>query len=404
MDKRHSSPSPSAPSPRPRAFRNRSNSLPIVEALGCSTPEAELILAEGRAAVRSRYATHRPRDRRALPNAESVTAFRPQDHLQHLNETQPVMEVMESSRTDDDYTSHHTRSPSQGTDRTSSTITPTATAFAESAKSPISPLWNYSANLARFVQAQLDAITSYDPISTCHSVSEHSAKAERSQTRISTDRRSLEGPGVLEIPPVRPPLRSAFSAWSSSDDDTEDEAQEESELQLSKSFSKDSNTPYSILRYYEHGSGSSFLLTPTPLEEEEQQAQQEPNVQSSSSIEGKAPTTAINSEPDCDSTVSSHHPILTTSSTAPSVSSISTPSYFDGKCSRALPVPRRIKDRLLASVSPYRAGGKIKVLAAASSFEGGALANVHDGSIEPRTKVLVDGLSFDLMRNSAARN
>jgi hypothetical protein len=40
------------------------------------------------------------------------------------------------------------------------------------------------------------------------------------------------------------------------------------------------------------------------------------------------------------------------------------------------------------------------VFTAISPFEGGALANVHDIFVEPRNRVLVDGLSFDMVHTS----
>ncbi|EOA90611.1 uncharacterized protein SETTUDRAFT_36130 [Exserohilum turcica Et28A] len=75
MHHRQSSPGPRPASPRRSMQRQRSNSFPIIEALGCTTPEARLILAESRAAVRKR------RRRRNQSVEEATRAFNPREAL-----------------------------------------------------------------------------------------------------------------------------------------------------------------------------------------------------------------------------------------------------------------------------------------------------------------------------------
>jgi hypothetical protein len=56
--------------------------VPFIEALGCSTPEARLMMAEGKAAVRNR---RRGRQNRAVNEEENATTFDPRDHLKYLD-------------------------------------------------------------------------------------------------------------------------------------------------------------------------------------------------------------------------------------------------------------------------------------------------------------------------------
>ncbi|KAF2745885.1 hypothetical protein M011DRAFT_495369 [Sporormia fimetaria CBS 119925] len=403
MENRHSSPSSGATSPRPMPQRQRSNSFPLVEALGCSTPEARLVLAEGRAAVQRRYANQRRR-RNLAEESEKVTTFRPRDHWDHLNH---------QSSTESDvgnigfaYSKRpHSRTPSDSTDRSTSTVTLTGPSTASaSGTGPTSPIWDYSANLAKFVQTQLNSISSYNPMAYLRACPEAAPppklstgpqSPQVSQLPTRTERqRSLETPGVIEMPPVRPPLRSAFSAWSSTEEGTEDEVSPHHGDALQRKASRASNhTPSTILRYYENGSASSFLLTSTPLEEIEERrlasATSNPlanydafNSRSAASIDANTPFSTLSTQPQL------------CSSSAPSLSSISTASYFE--CKRGKPRQTYIANGLLAAASPDPV--KSKYITAISPFEGEHLTTVHDIRIEGQTRVHVDGHSFDLVR------
>lgn len=421
MEKRHSSPSSPAVTPRPQAQRQRSNSFPIVEALGCSTPEARLILAEGRAAVSRRNGARERRGRLDTEEKGDAGRYRPKDHMKYLYQ-QASSSRNQPTAAPKHQTLAHLRVPSVSSDGSTSTITPTtgATAFAPESPNPTgSPLWDYSANLARFVQNQLNSISTYSPMSylrhgtevpaPCKSPPQSPKAWERPQSPAQATRRSLETPGVLEMPPMCPPVRSAFSAWSSTDDDTGSEASPLPSSDLHKvktGASTGSNFTPSFLKYYENANGSSFLLTstPTPAIEEREEEKDHPNAENfvfpeAQQMEAPLPVSRSSSglEVDCSPPTFASRPQLTSSS-APSLSSgsASTASYFDAK--RSMTLAPQVRDRLLGTKSSSRPD--IKVLAAISPFEGSALSNVHDVYVDSPNRVRVDGLAFDMMRPS----
>ncbi|KAF2689525.1 hypothetical protein K458DRAFT_413803 [Lentithecium fluviatile CBS 122367] len=399
MDKRHTSlSSRRGNSPRPRNHRKRSNSLPIVEALGCSTSEAELILREGRAAVRSRQA------RRGGRGVRDVEAFRPRNHLKYLHgrSEAPVDNSEGSLSTSHSRRSGHSRFPSDATDRSTSTIiAPNQPPVDEprTTANPVGwPLGDYSANLAKFIQSQLNSIPSYNPANpaispcSCPDLSFSSRTPPQSPTKWT--RRPSDAPQSIEIPPIRPPLQSTFSAWSSTDDDTDDEVPPLPDAD--KLSMVDSHTP-SVLGYYE--SSSSFLFSSTPLEEDDG-----PDTAKGTSFPNQSELPLLSSEQqppsdrgDYPSSALSSHPQLSSSS-APSISSTSTASYFE--CKRPISLAPQLRDRIIAAITPppmHR-----KVIPAISPFEGQALANLHDITVDENLRrVLVDGMSFDMVRDFA---
>lgn len=143
---------------------------------------------------------------------------------------------------------------------------------------PASPLYDYSANLAKFIKAQLNSIPTYQPRDAPSSrscpnipVRPHTPpESPASPPKIF--RRPVDGPQVIEIPPVRPPLRSAFSEWSSTDDeqDNEDEIDHDQDippLPVTTPSRRDSMTgdyTPSILGYYGKSSWSSVSHSATP--------------------------------------------------------------------------------------------------------------------------------------------
>jgi hypothetical protein len=265
MESPHSSPARRAESPRPSTQRQRSNSFPIVEALGCSTPEAQLILAEGRAAVRKRRA--RGRRNRSIDDEDSATTFDPRDHMKYLVSEKPTLFEAKSC---------HARIPSNVTDRSTSTIValPRNTEF-RSIASPASPLGNYSAHLAQFIKAQLKSIPTYqsehdfDTNLSPRSCPEFSFPMQSPPLSPKQSiRRPIDAPKTIDIPPVRPPMRSAFSAWSSTDDDEADEeapALPEIDQYTMDILCKASTYTPSVLGYYEASNNASFLFSSTPL-------------------------------------------------------------------------------------------------------------------------------------------
>jgi hypothetical protein len=386
---------------RPRAQRNRSNSVPLIEALGCSTPEAELILAEGRAAVRRRHGSKQRRGHRHRSENDEVPTLRPRDHLKYLDGSFQQAVESDESESIESSTNRHSRVLS---DASVSTVTgPTAHIGDESQVqgSPSSPLGNYSANLAQFIQSQLASIPSYHPIvypRSCPDLTTQARSPPPPQSPKKCEHRNPFGSTkVIEMPPVRPPLRSAFSAWSSTDDDTEDELPPLPTADHLRKDSKANNYTPSILRYYEASSDGSFLFSSTPSEEGKQPTH--PNADGFS-FPGRSTPPATTSESHASlrddygypSSSFSMHPQLISSS-APSFSSTSTTSYFE----RPISIAPGVRDRIIAAVSPHPSKGKI--LSATSPFEGGALANVHDILVESQHRVLVDGLSFDLIRD-----
>ncbi|KAF2178715.1 hypothetical protein K469DRAFT_507602, partial [Zopfia rhizophila CBS 207.26] len=391
-------------STRPRTHRKRSNSFPIVDALGCSTAEAKIILAEGTAAVRSRQPSVRRGGRRHRSVSDKETTFRPQDHMKYLYEDPVIVEDPSDDLVSSDVrSSSHTRIPSDHTDRSNSTVTglvqPPAHEPRSATASPSSPLGNYSANLTKFIQSQLNSIPSYRSSNppyprSCPDLSFRSRTPPQSPTK--SRQIPVEMPHI-EMPQIRPPLRSAFSAWSSTDDETEDDVPPLRAVDRPRKDSKASTYTPSILRCYENSSSGSFLLSGTPSEEEEQQHP------FADGFSFPRPPVASVSDPDLQFRVNEEDEYLSsasarpklTSSSAPSFSSVSTTSYFDYK--RPLSIAPHVRDRILAAVSPHQHSRKI--IPAISPFEGGALANVHDILVESQNRVMVEGLSFDLLRD-----
>jgi hypothetical protein len=401
MDNQSFSPAAKPDSLRPNTLRQRSNSFPIVEALGCSTPEAQLLLAEGRAAVRRRRA-HRRHNRSF--NDEDTTTYHPKDHLRYLDESvvRPVTA---------DASSCHARVPSNITVRSTSTIVAHPyDADSSNNACPTSPLGNYSARLAQFIKAQLNSIPTYQP--------EHdsvSALSPQSCPEFSfpvrtpplsprkTVQRSVEAPNAINIPPVRPPMISAFSAWSSADDDDNDMDDDAPSLPDIEPYmdvmSKASTYAPSLLGYYETSNNASFFLSSTPLEEYEEYEEAPDTAKGHVFPDGLAlasPTPEAHNDDDYPSS-SMSQPQLSTS--APSFSSSSASasesSYFDYK--RPLAIDPRMKERIVAALTPPH--GHTQVISAISPWEGGALANVHDVYVESQQRVHVDGMSFDMLRD-----
>jgi hypothetical protein len=380
-----------AGSPRPSTQRQRSNSFPIGEALGCSTPEAQLLMAEGRAAVWKRRA--RGRRNRSF-NDESVTTFDPREHLKYLDSL-PRSESTSTEPTPTEAQRRHSRIPSNVTDRSTSTIVPQSQ---DSEACPPSPLGNYSANLTQFIKAQLQSIPTYhpsdDPTSplsprSCPDFSFPTRESSRRSDQSS--RRPVEAPKSIDMPAVRPPMRSAFSAWSSTDDsETEDDAPSLPDVgrYTNELVSKASNCTPSILEYYAN-SNDSFLFSSTPAEEER------PDTAKAFTFPEQSPrphsTTESRDENDDYPSSSLSRPLLTTSSPSVTSSSISGSSYFD--CKR--PHAPQLKDRIIAALTPPHG----KVVAASSPWEGGAVGNIHDVYIESQQRIHVDGMSFDMVRD-----
>lgn len=400
-----------AESTRPRTlFRQRSNSFPVAEALGCSTPEAQLILAEGRAAVRKR----RGRRYRSV-NDEDTTTFEPRDHLKYLEQVErtPGPGWAGSEPMFSDAKSCHTRIPSNATDRSISTVVPVPSDGESHTNngSASSPLGNYSANLAQFIKAQLKSIPTYQagrdsfsPLSpkSCPDLS--FSMRTPSLSPGSSLRRATEAPKAIEIPPVRPPARSAFSAWSSTDDDTDDDTISLPDIErYAKAFgSKGSTYTPSVLGYYETSNNASFLFSSTPDEE-----QDEPHTAKASTFPDPATLPGSATEPQADDDYPSSYisrPELSSSSSAPSYASssasVSASSYFD--CKHTLAVTPHMKDRVTAALTPPHPQSKI--VSAISPWEGGAVANVHDLHFESKQRVHVDGMTFDMVHDFIARS
>ena len=391
MEKRYSSPSSS---PRPRAFRKRSNSFPISEALGCSTPEAELILAEGRAAVRTRLA-----NRQRVRRREGTETFRPKDHIGYLSQqlAVPVADHGASTTPPASRAFRHSRIPSDAsnaTDRSTSTIiAPSQSSEEAPPRSPIlsaSPLEDYSAHLAQFIQSQLNSIPTYRVGTTIspRSCPDLPSSRSRPQSPIkpmtAPMRRHLEAPNSIVIPGIRPPARSAFSEWSSTDDDTDDEAPALPSTSASCTLRKTEAYTPSLLGYYEQPNDSTFLFPSTPDEEEDDPDTAKANSFPNNSELPGMPDGAGAATQDDDYPSSAFSRLsLVTSSSAPSISSISTGSYFEFKTGISQPADKAVE----------------KVVPAISPFEGAALANVHDILVQSQQRILVDGMSFDMIRD-----
>ncbi|KAF2829694.1 hypothetical protein CC86DRAFT_285867 [Ophiobolus disseminans] len=392
-----------AESARPSTLlRQRSNSFPIVQALGCSTPEAQLILAEGRAAVRKR------RGRRNRSINKETSTLQPRNHLKYL-EAAPDPDWAEAEPVSSDARSCHARIPSNTTDRSTSTVVPVlGDSEAHNTGSAPDTLGNYSANLAQFIKAQLKSIPTYQPeLDSTSPLSPQSCPdfsfPMRSPTLSPTTsiRRPADAPKVIEIPPVRPPARSAFSAWSSTDDGTDSDAASlpDTERHTKAVGSKRSTYAPSVLGYYETSNSAPFLFSSTPIED-----QGEPDTAKASAFPNQAalPGSATEHQDDDDDYPSSclSRPQLTVSS-APSYSSssasasASASSYFD--CKRTLAITPYMKDRIMAALTPPYP--HTKIVSATSPWEGGAIANVHDVFVESQQRVHVDGMTFDMIRD-----
>lgn len=394
MKQRHSSLSSRDRSPRPSTLRQRSNSVPFVEALGCSTPEARLMMAEGKAAIRNR---RRGRQNKLFNEEQTATTFDPRNHLQYLDSSYHQYESSRPVKTS------HSRHPSDATDKSTSTIVAPTRDGQSPANGFPSPLGDYSANLASFIKAQLKSIPTYtsSPDQTsprsCPDLSFQSRTPPQSPNKVA--RKPAEAPRVISIPPIRPPMQSAFSAWSSTDDSEDDELPSLPDLDqyshnvVSKAISNRS-TP-SVLGYYA-GSNDSFLFSSTPEESRVVKGRQFPNAPAL-----VCPPTEPQSPPyddDVDYYLSSHssRPQLTSSS-EPSISSssASASSYFEYKRPLSNLFPPGMKDRIVAAVTPPKG----RIMTAISPFEGAALSNVHDVFIESQHRVHVDGMSFDMLRD-----
>lgn len=406
MDKRHSSPSSRARNPRPRTYRKRSNSFPISEALGCSTPEAELILAEGRAAVRSRLDRRRGRSRRN-------EHFNPKDHIGYLAQSSIALEPAD---VDSPSPHRHARIPSDVSIRSTSTIVaPSQPAVLETPKEsnqPSSPLGDYSAQLAKFIQSQLNSIPTYgasdssiSPRSCPDLTFTRSASPVKSinspavpLVKPVTMKRHVGAPSLIQIPSIRPPQKSAFSEWSSTDEEADDEDLPMPTTEIAQPVPKaDAYTP-SVLLYYEQSNDSTFLFTSTPAIEGED----EPHIAKAflfpaiPSPSGSHNEQSLTRDEDYQSS-DSRLPLLSSSS-APSFSSVSTGSYFEQ--TKPHPQVSVLKSRVLAAVTPPLG----KTIPAISPFEGADLANVHEILVQSQRSILVDGMSFDMIRDFAAPN
>jgi hypothetical protein len=366
-------------------------------------------MAEGRAAVRSRHAPPRRGRQGPLPRDET-DIYRPRDHLKYLNYgSPPVQDIVEEPVTT---SIRHTRIPSDRTDVT--VIGPTQPHVEGSppvGEVPGSPLEDYSATLAKFIRQQLSSIPTYQKARTttiprsCPDLAPQPKTPPQSPTKPT--RRPIGIHSIVELPPIRPPLQSAFSAWSSTDDDTDD-GENENEVpplptfDTSGSASRGSNYSPSILRFYENSNESSFLFTSTPLEEEALVDEEEDDpltakgvsFPNQSELPGtSSPAHSVAQHDDYPSSAISPRPQLSSSS-APSLSSISTASYFD--CKRPISLAPNMRARIIAAVTPNHNG---KIITAISPFEGDTLTNVHHILVESQHRLHVDGMSFDMLQN-----
>ena len=403
MENQHFSLPGRSKSPRPKTHRERSNSVPIVEALGCSTPEAKLLLAEGKAAVRKRRARSQ-RNRSA--NDEKITTFNPRHHLGFLDPPLAA-ENPEKHSMSPEARNHHARIPSDLTDSSTSTVIPQPCAGeSRTDSSSPGPLGDYSANLAQFIKAQLRNIPTYTsnhnpaPLSprSCPDLSFHARTPPQSPPQGM--RHAADVPKTIEIPSIRPPLHSQFSAWSSTDDDTDDDLPPLSDVGLHNrdAISHGSNYRPSVLGYYEISNNSSFLLSSTPSDgEEDPDTAKGIAFPNQSNLPGYSPMESSMPLYDDDYPSSSLSRPQLTSPSAPSStsSSSSSLSYFD--CKRPISFTSEMRNRIIAAVTPPVMHGK--TLTAVSPWEGAALANVHDVFVESQHRVHVDGMSFDMQRD-----
>lgn len=406
METRYPSSTSRAESPRPSTQRQRSNSFPIVEALGCSTPEAQLILAEGRAAVRKRRA--RERRNRSFDDEDTIT-YHPRDHLKYLTGEAANDWAAGMPYPPADVRRSHARVSSNATDRSTTSTIVALPHDPEPAKvaSPTTPLGNYSAHLAQFIKAQLKSIPTYQPehdlvaILSPRSCPEFSFPLRTPPLSPVRTARPTEPPRTIAIPPVRPPMRSAFSAWSSADDEEDDDDNDEATSKYDplpaagSAKSKSSNYTPSILGFYEAANNNSFLFSCTPLEDEEE----EPKTakRSSFGFQSALPG-SVESQDNNDYPSSCLSRPQLTSSSAPSYSSssASASSYFECK-KRPLAITPGMRNRVIAALTPPAA--HTKTVMAISPWEGNAITNVHDVHVESNQRIRVDGMSFDMLRD-----
>ncbi|KAF2201334.1 hypothetical protein GQ43DRAFT_480784 [Delitschia confertaspora ATCC 74209] len=426
-------------SPRPQVERQRSNSLPLVDALGCSAEEARIILAEGRAAVLSRHPpTRREGQAKRRPlslyqhehvnNNDTITTFRPQDHIHYLaphyasSTVSTHSEEFDEVEEDDDVAaanvrgSFHTRMPSNQTDTSTSTITGPKSPDLPSLSPPFppgpgSPLGSYSSNLAKFIQTQLNSIPSYKPSQSVSSGSFHSVSSGSSQSVSSSSssiqtirprssarspsmsKKPIDDPPILEMPPIRPPLRSAFSAWSSTDDETDTE-EDLPPLPTLDGPRKDSITGQytpSILHYYEQSPSKSYLLSSSPNEEVEHPFRQDfrfPAVPQTppDTIPRSLPASSHKPASRSDDVPSVSHAPDMTSSSGRSTSSDS--SYFETRGRGPSKQRSALRDKIVAAVTPTER---------LTPFEEGGSHSMQKIFPSPN-RVMVNGMSFDLIR------
>jgi hypothetical protein len=320
---------------------------------------------------------------------EDRDVYNPRDYLKFLHTDVEISEKarQDSVAADDRKMPQHSRFLSDVSDSSISTIRPTTNTSDDTTVPVTSTLGDYSANLAKFIQAQLTSIPSFQqpqlPLSpsSCPDLS-HMQTPPQSPTK--SIRRPADAPRTISIPPIRPPMRSAFSEWSS----TDDEDDERSLLEYNMTTVK-INTP-AVLPYYQNSNDSSFLFTSTPHEDEDS-----PNTAKAfcfpNQKELPGSTTDIHSplhkKNDDASSVSSTRPQLTPSS-APSFSSVSTGEYFDFRLNA------QMKARIVAAVTPPQIPRK--TIPAISPFEP-AFSNTHSVLIENEHRLRVDGMSFDML-------
>jgi hypothetical protein len=304
--------------------------------------------------------------------------FNPKDHIAYLAQYAVTSEAVDRhSSSPEPRPGRHARIPSDVTDRSTSTIVaPNQLAVQETFDDPnqaASPLGDYSAQLAKFIQSQLNSIPAYtsgdSAISprSCPDLSFAQAPSLKSPTlppaQSMSMKRPVGAPSLIQIPSIRPPERSAFSEWSSTDDEADDEAPPLPDTKtVQPAPPTDPYTPSSVLHYYEQSNDSTFLFPSTPLGND----QDEPYTAKlffSPAVPGLPGTQG---EP-------------------------SSESYFENN----LPLSQvpDLKNRILAAVTPPPG----KVLPAMSPFERSDLANVHGIMVQPQRSIFVDGLSFDMV-------
>ena len=404
---------------RPHLPRQRSNSLPLIEALGCSSAEASILLAEGTtASVRRRGTTWRSNHRRtatytpplSTPSpaasvsacltpaavAEAVMALRPQHHARYLD---PAYYTQSQHQ-------HHLLPPTPST--FTSTSTPSLCSDA-TATSPASAASAYSAQLAQFTKARLASIpscpksdlllspTRTDPscllpavgVSSPLSPSAHA----RTDSSLSASRRPAASdlPPLGDLPPPRPPLRSAFSAWSSTDGGDAD-------ADASSDADADVDTP-ALIRYV-RGPGS-FLLSTTPPASEYGDSDGTAADSNAAPVEAAAGASASGTPRSPFTTLHLTPPPANSPPPSPASSLTLAPaSYFDHKRS-----PHHVPRLGLTSPLSQQRGGDqraAKLLAALSPLEGAGTTlsphMVHAVLVQSPTRVVVEGLAFDLVR------